>query len=46
MIYCALFGIGTLILADATTGLLLILAAAACGAFIFWDLQRRGWEEN
>jgi Na+/proline symporter len=43
--YCALFGIGKLILADATTGLLLLLAALACGAFIFWDLQRRGWEE-
>jgi Na+/proline symporter len=46
LIYCALFGIGKLLLGDVTTGAGLLIAAAACGGFIFWDLQRRGWEEN
>ncbi|MGH9508829.1 MAG: sodium:solute symporter family protein [Terriglobales bacterium] len=46
LIYCALFGIGKLILGDPALGITLLVAASACAGFIFWDLQRRGWEEN
>ncbi len=45
LIYCALFGIGKLVLGQALAGAALLLAGVACAAFIFWDLQRRGWEE-
>jgi solute:Na+ symporter, SSS family len=43
LIYGMLFGIGKLLFAQALTGSGLIALALACGAFIFWDLQRRGW---
>jgi Na+/proline symporter len=46
LIYCALFGIGKLILGDVLTGAALLVAGTACAGFIFWDLERRGWEEN
>src|SRR5215813_2359392 len=44
MIYCALFGIGKLVFGEWLVGVLLLLAAAAAGWFIFWDLSRRGWQ--
>jgi Na+/proline symporter len=44
LIYCALFGIGKIIFGAWMSGLWMLLAAAACAAFIFWDLDRRGWE--
>ncbi len=46
LIYCALFGIGKLILGDLLTGAALLILGTACAGFIFWDLERRGWEEN
>ncbi|MGH9532868.1 MAG: sodium:solute symporter family protein, partial [Terriglobales bacterium] len=46
LIYCALFGIGKLILGEPALGITLLVAASVCAGFIFWDLQRRGWEEN
>ncbi len=46
LIYCALFGLGKLIFGQVMAGAGLLLAGAACAAFIFWDLERRGWEEN
>lgn len=44
MIYCSLFGIGNIILGSAMLGIGLLAIAALCGLFIFWDLNRRGWE--
>ncbi|PYX92236.1 MAG: sodium:proline symporter [Acidobacteria bacterium] len=44
LIYCALFGIGKLIFGDWVLGVELLLGAVVCVIFIFWDLNRRGWE--
>jgi hypothetical protein len=44
MIYCTLFGVGHIIFHRYAEGLGLLIAAAACVGFIFWDLERRGWE--
>jgi len=44
MIYSALFGIGHLVFGRIAPGLALLALAAACIGFIFWDLERRGWE--
>lgn len=44
LIYCALFGVGHLIFGRYGSGLALLVVAAACLGFIFWDLERRGWE--
>ena len=43
LIYGVLFGIGKLLLGNPSTGILLLLAGAAGGAVIYWDLSRRGW---
>ena len=44
LIYGILFGTGKLLLKDFATGSVLILAALAAGAVIYWDLSRRGWQ--
>ena len=44
LIYRALFGIGRLILGPVWLGLVLLAGAALCTLFLFWDLNRRGWE--
>jgi len=44
MIYCALFGLGKLVFGETLAGLALLLCAALAAGFIFWDLERRGWE--
>jgi SSS family solute:Na+ symporter len=43
LIYSALFGVGKIIFGDTTTGLLMLVLAAAAGYIIYWDLNRRGW---
>ena len=43
LIYSALFGVGQIIFGDATTGVLMLILAAAAGYIIYWDLNRRGW---
>ena len=43
LIYSALFGVGKIIFGDATTGVLMLILAAAAGYIIYWDLNRRGW---
>jgi hypothetical protein len=43
MIYCALFGIGSLIFGHSLRAVLLLSLGAACAWFIYWDLNRRGW---
>ena len=43
LVYGALFGIGKIILNDPATGAFFLAIAAAAGAFIYWDLNRRGW---
>ncbi len=44
MIYGALFGIGYVVFGRVALGIVLLACAAACAGFIFWDLERRGWE--
>jgi SSS family solute:Na+ symporter len=44
LIYFSLFGIGRLILGPVMTGVLYLVGAALCLAFLYWDLNRRGWE--
>jgi SSS family solute:Na+ symporter len=44
MLYCALFGIGHILFHRYAPGLALLAIAAVCIWFIFWDLERRGWE--
>ncbi|MBV9402459.1 MAG: Na+:solute symporter [Candidatus Eremiobacteraeota bacterium] len=44
LVYFALFGIGKVVLGEAGTGIALLVAAAVCGAFILWDMNRRDWE--
>lgn len=43
LVYGALFGIGKVILNDYAEGAIFLLISAAAGAFIYWDLNRRGW---
>ena len=43
LIYGALFGIGKIILKETELGLIFLGCAAAAGAVIYWDLNRRGW---
>jgi Na+/proline symporter len=43
LIYGSLFGAGKIILHEAALGAAFLSAAAAAGAFIYWDLNRRGW---
>jgi len=44
LIYFSLFGIGRLILGPVGVGVLYLVGAALCVAFIYWDLNRRGWD--
>ncbi|MDP9017549.1 MAG: Na+:solute symporter [Candidatus Eremiobacteraeota bacterium] len=44
LVYFTLFGIGKVVLAETATGILLLLCAGICLAFIFWDMNRRDWE--
>jgi len=44
MLYSALFGIGYLVFGRVGLGLALLVFAGACIGFIYWDLERRGWE--
>jgi len=44
LIYAALFGVGKLITGELLTGAALVIIGLAAGAFIYWDLSRRGWE--
>jgi Na+/proline symporter len=43
LIYAALFGIGSIILADTLLGIGMLAIAAVAGGVIYWDLSRRGW---
>ncbi len=44
MVYAALFGIGCLVFGRYALGLSLLVCAAAGTTFVFWDLERRGWD--
>lgn len=44
MIYGALFGTGKVILKDYVPGVILLAVALAAGAYIYRDLNRRGWK--
>jgi len=43
LVYCALFGIGKLILGLVGQGLVYLVVGAMAGAYIYWDFSRRGW---
>jgi SSS family solute:Na+ symporter len=44
MIYMILFGVGKIIFGEVGLGLGFLAVASACGAFIYYDLNRRGWK--
>jgi solute:Na+ symporter, SSS family len=44
LVYMTLFGTGKIIFGEYLMGGGFILAGAAAGAFIYWDLNRRGWK--
>ncbi|HEV2499202.1 MAG TPA: sodium:proline symporter, partial [Terriglobia bacterium] len=44
MVYLMMFGIGKIILGPAWLGWLYLAAGAVCGAIIYWDFSKRGWE--
>ncbi|HVA37431.1 MAG TPA: sodium:solute symporter family protein [Candidatus Dormibacteraeota bacterium] len=44
LIYCAIFGVGKILLGAPALGAALLLCAAACFAFILWNLGRRGYD--
>jgi SSS family solute:Na+ symporter len=43
LIYGVLFGVGKLLLGEPLLGLGMLAVGLAAGAFIYWDLSRRGW---
>lgn len=43
LIYGALFGVGKVLLGDLGNGGLMLGISAASGAFLYWNLSRRGW---
>ena len=44
LIYCSLFGMGHLIFGRMLQAGLLLALGVFCAWFIYWDLNRRGWE--
>jgi hypothetical protein len=44
LVYCTMFSIGELALHEWLMGILLLIAAALSGYFIYWSLSRRGWQ--
>ena len=44
LIYCTLFGVGRVIFGQYGQALPLLGLGVFCAWFIYWDLNRRGWE--
>ncbi len=44
LVYCTMFSIGEFALHEWLMGILLLVAAALSGYFIYWSLSRRGWQ--
>jgi SSS family solute:Na+ symporter len=44
LVYMTLFGIGKILFGHTALGLGLLAIAAVAGAFLYWDLNRRGWK--
>jgi len=44
LVYCALFGIGKLVLGFTGEALAFLAGALVSGYYIYWDFSRRGWE--
>jgi hypothetical protein len=44
LVYCAMFGIGELVLQAWLTGLILLACAALAGWLIYCSLSKRGWQ--
>ncbi|MFO8056985.1 MAG: sodium:solute symporter family protein [bacterium] len=45
LIYAILFGVGDLIMGNYVRGIILTLLGAGGAGFIYWDLNRRGWQK-
>jgi Na+/proline symporter len=43
LVYATLFGVGKLIFGHTGLGFAMLAVAALAGAFMYWDLNRRGW---
>ena len=43
LIYGVLFGVGKILLQETGLGLTMLAVGLLAGAFIYWDLSRRGW---
>lgn len=43
MVICAMFGVGCIVLQDYGQGAILLIVALLGAAYIYWDLNRRGW---
>jgi solute:Na+ symporter, SSS family len=44
LVYCCMFSIGEFALHQWLMGVVLLIAAALSGYFIYWSLSRRGWQ--
>ncbi|MGH7868460.1 MAG: sodium:solute symporter family protein, partial [Candidatus Dormibacteraceae bacterium] len=44
MVYLMMFGVGRIILGPAWLGWVYIVVGVLCGAGIYWDYSRRGWQ--
>jgi solute:Na+ symporter, SSS family len=44
LIYATLFGVGKLILGSTEVGIILILVGILAGSFIFWNMNKKGWQ--
>ncbi|HVO72758.1 MAG TPA: hypothetical protein VMT35_01935, partial [Ignavibacteriaceae bacterium] len=44
LIYFMLFGIGKLLLSETLLGIVLIICGFICGAVIYRNMNKRGWE--
>jgi SSS family solute:Na+ symporter len=44
LVYCAMFGIGELVLQAWLSGLILLACASIAGWLIYWSLSKRGWQ--
>lgn len=44
LIYTTLFGVGKVILGNPTLGIILIAIGIASGVFIYWNMNKKGWQ--
>jgi urea transporter len=44
LIYTTLFGVGKVILGNPVLGVILIAIGIASGVFIYWNMNKKGWQ--